>query len=307
MQKSNFRNNLMRDMIAPQKVGLENNPKAKLLPIERIVSNPFQVRQDFSSPEALAALEELAADIQQHGILQPLLVRPLPTPAVGNSKTNTSALDVAAKVEKFEIVAGERRYRAAQLADLKELPVIIETYTDEEARLVSLTENLQRRDLNFKEEVTFLAELDAQRSTAGKGGESDLAQLIHKSRTYVAKRLKLVAFPELVERVSKSELSINEAYTQAVSHDKTTSEKDNEVFLGNTSKRDPHQKTPSSTSTLVGSSSFAARAIPFTRLREAVVKLNRELERLDSEERVWLKQELDQLEQELTQLRSKLQ
>jgi hypothetical protein len=64
---NNLRNNLMREMIAPQSL-LDANPKAKLLPLEKLVSNPFQVRQDFNSPEALAALEELAVDISVHGI-----------------------------------------------------------------------------------------------------------------------------------------------------------------------------------------------------------------------------------------------
>src|SRR5207244_4340417 len=88
---------------------------------------------------------------------------------------------------------------------------------DEEARLASLTENLQRRDLNFKEEVAFLFELDKQRSLVGEGGETDIGRLIHKSRTYVAKRLKLANFPELVDKVANNELSIDAAYAQAVS------------------------------------------------------------------------------------------
>lgn len=77
----------MREMIAPQS-SLDANPKAKLLPIEKLISNPFQVRQGFDTPEANAALEELAADISEHGILQPILVRPAREPG------------------KFEIVAG---------------------------------------------------------------------------------------------------------------------------------------------------------------------------------------------------------
>ena len=166
----------MREMIAPQS-SLDANPKAKLLPLEKLISNPFQVRQDFDSPEAVAALEELAADISEHGVLQPILVRPAREPG------------------KFEIVAGERRYRAAQIASLKQIPAIVENFSDEEARLVSLTENLQRRDLNFKEEVDFLAQLNEKRTQEGFGGETDLSRLIHKSRTYVAKTLKTSFFP----------------------------------------------------------------------------------------------------------------
>ncbi len=111
----------MREMIAPQS-SLDANPKAKLLPLEKLVSNPFQVRQDFDSAEAVAALEELAADITEHGILQPILVRPAREPG------------------KFEIVAGERRYRAALIASLKQIPAIVENLNDEQARLISLRE-----------------------------------------------------------------------------------------------------------------------------------------------------------------------
>jgi ParB family chromosome partitioning protein len=188
----------MREMIAPQS-SLDANPKAKLLPLEKLISNPFQVRQDFDSPEALAALEELAADISGHGVLQPILVKP--------SKL----------AGKFEIVAGERRYRAAQIASISQIPAIVENFNDEQARLVSLTENLQRRNLTFKEEVEFLARLNEQRSLEGLGGEAGLAKLIHKSRTYIAKRLKLASFPELIERVSNNEISINQPMVKRLS------------------------------------------------------------------------------------------
>src|SRR5438105_677769 len=103
----------MREMIAPQS-SLDANPKAKLLPLEKLISNPFQVRQDFDSPEAIAALEELATDVSEHGILQPILVRSAKDPG------------------KFEIVAGERRYRAAQIASLKQIPAIVENFSDGE-------------------------------------------------------------------------------------------------------------------------------------------------------------------------------
>src|SRR5690349_13989738 len=97
----------MREMISPES-SLDANPKAKLLPLDKLVSNPFQVRQDFDTPEAMTALEELAADIKEHGILQPILVRPAREPG------------------KFEIVAGERRYRAGRIASLKQIPAIVE-------------------------------------------------------------------------------------------------------------------------------------------------------------------------------------
>lgn len=289
-KSSNLRNNLMRDMIAPQAV-LENNPKAKLLPLDRLISNPFQVRQDFSSEDAIKALEELANDVGKRGVLQPLIVRPARN-ANGENR--------------YQIVAGERRYRAAGLAGLKEVPVIIEDYSDDEAQLISLTENLQRRDLSFKEEVDFLSELNARRSQNGKGGDTDLAELIHKSRTYVAKRLKLAVHPDLVEQIATNQLSINDAYSQAVERDDPkdlkNSDISNKVFRGNDAK-DNGKNAPEKAMTNRG---FKAHLVPFIRLREAVVNLNQEVETLDSDERDSLKFEMEQLEAELQRLRKRL-
>ena len=312
MSNSKLRNNLMGNMLAPRLAGLDANPKAKLVPLERIVSNPFQVRQDFDSPEAAAALQELAEDIAQRGILQPLVVRPV---ASGSDSS----------LENFEIVAGERRYRAARLVGLTQLPVIVENYSNEEARLVSLTENLQRRDLSFVEEVAFLAELDKQRAAIGEGGDSDLARLIHKSRSYVAKRLKLAAAPALLAKVAKGELSLNEAYSQAVGSKKLEVAPDPLVI--EVAKVDPASSatTEAETGEAVSNpaiptaapsqsqvvarlrpSLFATRVVPFTRLREAVASLSREVETLAEDERVSLKQEVAQLEQALALLRAKL-
>lgn len=300
----------MREMIAPQS-SLDANPKAKLLPIEKLISNPFQVRQDFDSPEALAALEELAADIKEHGILQPILVRP------------------AREVGKFEIVAGERRYRAAQIASLGQLPALVENYNDDEARLVSLTENLQRRDLNFKEEVEFLAQLNDSRTLAGLGGETDLSRIINKSRTYVAKRLKLSAFPDLVELVNKSEISINHAYTEAVDNEQLMlpfektepgeiegGEEMHNVFPGNTFSTDELQPSQEAfyskpklsspgPSQFSSNTSFKAKIVPFNRARDALKAIEQEFTNLEEEERLQLKQVLEDLGQTLAQLRAK--
>lgn len=350
---SNLRNNLMREMIAPQTAPLDTNPKARLLPLERIVSNPFQVRQDFSSPEALTALEELAENIRQHGILQPLIVRPLKNKNPENANTTTATTTTSTSTtssdgggggnnnqqqQHYQIVAGERRYRAASLASLRQVPVVIEDYSDQEARLISLTENLQRRDLSFKEEVDFLGELDKSRSAEGQGGDTDLANLIHKSRTYVAKRLKLVAYPLLVEQVNKGELSINGAYNQAVEGERTTAqpspastsasafaavtaahplaEQPGTVTIHNQSdSENPHKVFPGNVlsseeqteNKVITRRGFKAHLVPFIRLREAVVNLNQGLGQLDDEDRAGLRFEMEQLERELQLLRSKLQ
>lgn len=280
MAKSDLRNNMMRNMIAPQ-AGLENNPKAKLIPLNRVMSNPFQVRQDFDSSEAVTALRELSEDIRKRGILQPLVVRPM------RGENNG----------KFEIVAGERRYRAAQLAELGSVPAIVEDYSDEEAQLVSLTENLQRRDLNFKEEVEFLAQLEVQRSSVGRGGDTDLAQLIHKSRTYVAKRLKLAYYPDLVSLVVANELSINQAYEEAIRRDKIDIDTNGSASSAKGNSREGSSGI---------SRSFKARLVPFVRVRDAVLRLETEVDKLPSDERAQLKEELELLEQEVSHLRERL-
>jgi ParB/RepB/Spo0J family partition protein len=302
----------MREMIAPES-SLDSNPKAKLLPLEKLISNPFQIRQDFDSPEAIAALEELAADITQRGVLQPILVRP------------------AHEAGKFEIIAGERRYRAALIAALKHIPVTIENYGDQEARLISLTENLQRRELSFKEEVEFLTQLNDERTGEGLGGETDLARLIHKSRTYVAKRLKLAAFPDLVDRVDTKQISINHAYTEAVNleqlrlpfennpaADLATCEEKYNVFPENTiyssdqqlpfSYEDTLERSEIQTRTVqpIIDTSFKARMVPFNRAKEALKRMEQDFDNFKEEERSLIKETLVELESELAQVRSKL-
>ena len=108
---------------------LENNVddmvSTSTLNINEIIPNKEQPRKTFDQ----TALEELADSIRQHGVLQPLLVRPLPNGA-------------------YQLVAGERRWRASRLAELKEVPVIIKELTDTEAMEIAIIENLQREDLN---------------------------------------------------------------------------------------------------------------------------------------------------------------
>lgn len=118
-------------------IGPEDQEKqGELIPIDLIVPASSQPRRYFS-PDAM---QTLTVSIQQHGILQPLLVRPLDN-------------------QTYEIVAGERRYRAAILSGLKEVPVVIKQLTDDQAKQVALIENLQREDLNPVEETEAILEL----------------------------------------------------------------------------------------------------------------------------------------------------
>lgn len=132
-------------------------PAATTLPVETLQAGAFQPRVHFA-PEAL---EELARSVREQGILQPLLVRPL-----GGGR--------------YEIVAGERRWRAARLAGLTEVPVLLRDLTDAQAQLAAAVENLQREDLNVLEEVR--ARLQVAASTLGVPPEAAAARLFALDR-----------------------------------------------------------------------------------------------------------------------------
>lgn len=151
----------------------ETSPPSSL-PITAILSNPHQPRRLFSDEE----LEGLAASIQEKGILQPILVRPHPTNA-----------------EKYQIVAGERRWRAAHQVGLDELPVIIKNFSDAEALEVGLLENVQRQDLNPIEEAEALRQLAEEFHHT----QEYLARILGKSRSHIANTLRLLALPKKVQ------------------------------------------------------------------------------------------------------------
>lgn len=158
---------------------------ARTLPLDEIEPNREQARKDFDE----AALSELAESIRQHGVLQPLLVRPMPDGG-------------------YRLIAGERRWRACRMAGLHEVPVIEREMTDEEERLFSLIENLQREDLNAIEEAQGLRDLiDAFGLT-----QEQAAQRIGKSRTAVTNALRLLKLPASVaELVRTGKLSMGQA------------------------------------------------------------------------------------------------
>ncbi|MDO5647503.1 ParB/RepB/Spo0J family partition protein [Paracoccus sp. (in: a-proteobacteria)] len=148
------------------------------VPIEQITANPDQPRRQFD-PEAL---KELADSLRQRGVLQPLIVRPHP---------DGQGL--------YQIVAGERRWRAAQMAQLHELPVIIRDFTDTEVLEVAIIENIQRADLNAIEEAASFRQLmDRFGHTQEK-----LAEALNKSRSHIANLLRLLNLPDAVQDMVK--------------------------------------------------------------------------------------------------------
>lgn len=138
------------------------------LPLSEIEPNREQPRKTFDE----AALAELADSVREHGVLQPLLVRPL---AAGG----------------YRLVAGERRYRAARMAGLREVPVTIREMTDEEENIFALIENLQREDLNPLEEAEGLRQLISRFGLT----QEQAAARVGKSRTAVTNALRLLGLP----------------------------------------------------------------------------------------------------------------
>lgn len=142
------------------------------LPLEQLQAGKFQPRRIFTQD----MLDDLISSIKTKGVLQPLLVR-----QIGNNR--------------FEIIAGERRWRASKAAGLTEVPVIIKNFNDEETLEVSLIENLQRQDLNPLEEAQgYQRLLDEFHRT-----QEELAKVVGKSRSYVANMLRLLDLPEGVK------------------------------------------------------------------------------------------------------------
>ena len=164
--------------------------KLNLMDIE---PNKDQARKQFDE----TALSELADSIAQHGVLQPLLVRPL----IGGG---------------YQLVAGERRWRASRIAGLTQVPVVIKELSDTEAAVISLIENLQREDLNPVEEALGFASLMKDFDLT----QEEAAQRVGKSRPAVANALRLLKLPEKVlDMVRENKLSAGHARALAAIND----------------------------------------------------------------------------------------
>ena len=147
-----------------------NSEETRKLALTQLVPGKHQPRKFFDN----AALAELAASIRNQGVIQPLLVRQL-----------------QGMPQRYEIVAGERRWRASKLAGLTEVPVIVTEYSDKEAMTVALVENLQREDLNPLEEAEALQALREAHNLS----QEALAEQLGKSRSAVANSLRLLQLP----------------------------------------------------------------------------------------------------------------
>lgn len=143
------------------------------IPVEEIRANEYQPRRNFDEE----ALQELASSIKVYGVLQPIVVRKV---AGG-----------------YELVAGERRYRAAKLAGLSEIPAIVKKYDNKEMSEVALIENLQRQDLNVMEEAVAYKNLMAEFGLK----QDELAQRMGRSRSYIANVIRLLSLAPAVRQL----------------------------------------------------------------------------------------------------------
>ncbi|MCS7062785.1 MAG: ParB/RepB/Spo0J family partition protein [Methylacidiphilales bacterium] len=170
--------------IASPEPVIEKGERVQNVQIERIVSSPFQPRKVFREEE----LTELKDSIKAVGILQPLIVR--------------------AQQDKYELIAGERRWRAAQALGLKEVPVIVRSATDREVLEFALTENLQRADLDPIEEAQAYVQLIEQFGLT----QEEIAQRVGKNRATIANNIRLLSLSqEVITYIREGKLSVGHA------------------------------------------------------------------------------------------------
>src|SRR5436305_3906345 len=153
---------------------LERPRAQRKVPIEYLKPNPRNPRRAFSESE----LQELASSIRQHGVIQPIAVRP-----------------VKGTPDRYEIIAGERRSRAAQLAGLHEVPIVPLDVSDSDALELAIIENVQREDLNAIEEAQGYKAM----ANELKRTKEDIARIVGYSSSHVANMMRLTILPEVVQ------------------------------------------------------------------------------------------------------------
>jgi len=157
------------------------------VPIEFLKANPRNPRRTFSEAE----LNELSASIKQHGVIQPIVVRPM-----------------KGAQDRFEIIAGERRWRASQMAGLHDVPIVTVEVSDSDALEIAIIENVQRADLNAMEEAQGYHALAAE----FKRSQDDIAKIVGKSRSHVANMMRLTKLPADVQAyIAEGKLSAGHA------------------------------------------------------------------------------------------------
>jgi ParB family chromosome partitioning protein len=192
--------------------------KPRSLPVAFLKPNQFQPRRNFRDED----LKNLSNSIREKGILQPIVVRP------------------TGEAASFEIVAGERRWRAAQLAQFHEVPVIVREFSDSESLEIAIIENVQRADLNAVEEATGYQELMNSFSYT----QEQLSEVIGKSRSHVANTLRLISLPKSVQAlIIEGKLSAGHARTLIGQPD--AEKKAQQIVSGSLTVRQAEQRSKS--------------------------------------------------------------
>lgn len=165
-------------------LSINDDDKVVEIPLSQLRANPYQPRRTFHNE----SINELAASIKEHGVIQPIIVRSV--------------------LKGFEIIAGERRFRASQVCGLATIPAVVKKFTDQQVMEIALIENVQREDLNAMEvAVAYQALIDQFSLT-----QEELSVKVGKSRSHIANFLRLIQLPEEVKQyVSRGTLSMGHA------------------------------------------------------------------------------------------------
>lgn len=167
----------------------EANETVEMIELSKIRPNPYQPRREFDKQ----ALKELAKSIDESGVFQPVILRQ-PDP----------------RLQRYELIAGERRFRASKLAKKKTIPAIVRTMSDEQVMEAAILENLQREDLTPLEEAQGYATLMEKLSLT----QAEVAEKLGKSRPYIANYLRLLGLPDQIKKlVDNGDLSMGQART----------------------------------------------------------------------------------------------
>jgi ParB family chromosome partitioning protein len=206
---------LIGDEAAPMR-GEAASKATRTLPVAFLKPGKFQPRKNFADD----ALADLAASVKEKGVLTPILVRPL-------------------GADSYEIVAGERRWRAAQMAKLHDVPVVVRELADAEALEIAIIENVQRADLNVIEEAAAYQELIDRFGRT----QEQVAQEVGKSRPHIANTIRLLRLPESVKAlVMEGKLTAGHARTLLSAPDPEAAAWD--ILSGKMTVRQAEQRTP---------------------------------------------------------------
>lgn len=216
----------------PAPTGAATRPDM-LVPIERVAANPDQPRRSFDKDQ----LADLSASIAEKGIIQPLIVRPS-----------------SSKEGDYEIVAGERRWRAAQMARLHEIPVLVREFSDTEVLEVAIIENIQRADLNPVEEAVGYNQLMEKFGHT----QDKLSQVLGKSRSYIANSVRLLQLPSEVQTYLR-EGKLSAGHARALITADNPAELAREVIRKNLSVRETEKLVKSSADNIFSDGAKASK------------------------------------------------